>query len=57
MPFDETRTPPGYTDAEWKAVLAFIERHTDVDGNCDIEAMNAEADANFARLYPERVAK
>jgi hypothetical protein len=51
--FDPTITPPGYTDAEWRAVLAFLDRHTDSDGNCDIDAMNAEARANWLRLHPE----
>ena len=42
--------PPGFTAAEWLAVCRFLDRHTDADGNCDVEAMNREARANFARL-------
>lgn len=41
------KPPQGFTIEKWKAVQEFLGRHTDADGNCDVEDMNAEARRNF----------
>ena len=42
--------PLGFTADQWAAVLTFIKRHTGADNMVDVDAMNAEAQANFVRF-------